>query len=107
MHGDWRFINDSLTFSVLSPYAVTFAIPQNTRKEEAAWQFVRELLSNEWQETVDGFPVMKEPFEERIAEALSREDLELTDEDISKFLELINATEKLYVKDVRLSTLML
>ena len=99
--------NNNGSFFTAAGNAVTFAIPQNTRKEEAAWQFVRELLSNEWQGTVDGFPVTKEPFEERVAEALSREDLELTDEDISKFLELINATEVFIHNDIRIIEIIL
>ncbi|MBR0171825.1 MAG: hypothetical protein IJQ21_03435 [Lachnospiraceae bacterium] len=81
--------------------------PTNIQKEEAAWQFVRELLSNEWQGTVDGFPVTKESFEERVTGALSREDLELTDEDISQFLELINVTEVFIHNDIRISGIIL
>ena len=51
----------------------SLAITTSCKDKTAAWSFVRSLLSEEYQEGLWGFPIMKEAFEKKAAEAMTQE----------------------------------
>lgn len=69
------------------------AIPARTEDKEAAWQFVRELLTEDWQQNVTGLPLLRSELEARLDAALQKEEPVLSEADVAQFLALIEDTE--------------
>lgn len=58
---------------VASPYGLTLSICRNSGNQDAAWEFIKSLLTPESQREVYGIPLLKSVCEERIQDALTVE----------------------------------
>lgn len=54
---------------------MAWSINANSQNKEGAWAFIRFLLSSEYQYTVrEGFPILTEAYEQKLAEAIQEQD---------------------------------
>lgn len=90
------FPNDSGSngsFFKLPAGSILLAIPARTENKEAAWQLVRESLTDSWQQDVKSLPVLRSALEAQLYALLDEPDAVLSEADVQKFLDLIENTE--------------
>ena len=78
-----------------APYQdLQLAIPEQTKNKDGAWAFLREMLSTEYQSTMEYFlPILESALMNSLDKQLNAPETILTQEDVDRFLELLNNTE--------------
>jgi len=104
-NGNYTYIglpNDNIDGSLFGFMSIRLGIPTQSQNKEAAWSFISTALTDEYQQSVNFFPVSQRIFDKNLSLSLDNHEQEfpyLSQADAKKLTDLISSTTTIEIND--------